>query len=311
MVVERLRGTFGDRLRSARERRGLSLRQIADTTKISLRALEALERNHLQELPGGLFSRAFVRSYATEVGLDPDEMVHEFLAEVEEDAPAPERPAAVPDEDFAVVESNRRIATTFLRLIAVSAPLVGLVLYFGVSGGTSDQTISPVAVPAPVTTTAEVPPRTEPIATPVAASDPASHASTPATAGDASAIPRPEVTTGRITPASVASDAVQPAPAGSDAVPAVDPKSLVVELVVTRPCWVSATVDGTKAIERLLKAGEREKLNVSRELSVTAADGAAVRLVINGQDAKPLGKAGDVVTVRVTPDNFKTLLSTR
>ena len=70
---------FGGKLRAARERRGLSLRQIAASTKISIAALEAIERNDLSNLPGGIFSRAFVRSYAIEVGLDPDATVHEFL----------------------------------------------------------------------------------------------------------------------------------------------------------------------------------------------------------------------------------------
>ena len=70
---------FGAKLRGARERRGVSLRQIAETTKISVAALEALERNDPSRLPGGIFSRAFVRSYAAEVGLDPEATVREFL----------------------------------------------------------------------------------------------------------------------------------------------------------------------------------------------------------------------------------------
>jgi transcriptional regulator with XRE-family HTH domain len=70
---------FGGKLRQARERRGISLRQIAASTKISIAALEALERNDASRLPGGIFSRAFVRSYAVEAGLDPDQTVREFL----------------------------------------------------------------------------------------------------------------------------------------------------------------------------------------------------------------------------------------
>src|SRR5215218_10709633 len=79
MPGDRASGGFGGKLRDARERRGVSLRQIANATKISIAALEALERNDLSKLPGGIFSRAFVRSYAIEVGLDPDAAVHEFL----------------------------------------------------------------------------------------------------------------------------------------------------------------------------------------------------------------------------------------
>ena len=74
-------GGFGAKLREARERRGISLRQIANATKISVAALEALERNDISRLPGGIFSRAFVRSYAIEVGLDPDKAIQEFIAQ--------------------------------------------------------------------------------------------------------------------------------------------------------------------------------------------------------------------------------------
>src|SRR5438477_420935 len=60
---------FGGKLRQARERRGISLRQIASSTKIAAAALDALEKNDISKLPGGIFSRAFVLSYAVEVGL--------------------------------------------------------------------------------------------------------------------------------------------------------------------------------------------------------------------------------------------------
>ena len=70
---------FGARLRRARERRGLPLQAIADATKVSVAALEALERNDPSRLPRGIFSRAIVRSYAIQVGLNPDTTVHAFL----------------------------------------------------------------------------------------------------------------------------------------------------------------------------------------------------------------------------------------
>ena len=70
---------FGAKLREARERRGVSLRDIAAHTKFSVAALEALERNDPSRLPGGIFARAFVRSYAAEVGLDPEATVREFV----------------------------------------------------------------------------------------------------------------------------------------------------------------------------------------------------------------------------------------
>src|ERR1700730_1296541 len=81
MAVDRTPGDFGSRLRDARERRGMSLRHIANATKITVAALDALERNDISRLPGGIFSRAFVRSYAIEVGLNPDEAIRDFIAQ--------------------------------------------------------------------------------------------------------------------------------------------------------------------------------------------------------------------------------------
>src|SRR6266487_4924863 len=91
---------FGGKLRQARERRGISLRQIASSTKIAAAALDALEKNDISKLPGGIFSRAFVRSYAVEVGLDPDETVKEFLERFQADpAGSAAGPPPMPEED--------------------------------------------------------------------------------------------------------------------------------------------------------------------------------------------------------------------
>ena len=75
--------TVGARLREAREKRGVSLRQIASNTRISVMSLEALERSDLSRLPGGIFTRAFIRAYAEQVGLDgsvPYDLRHSFAS---------------------------------------------------------------------------------------------------------------------------------------------------------------------------------------------------------------------------------------
>jgi cytoskeleton protein RodZ len=71
--------TFGENLRRERELRGISLHEIAEATKISVSFLKALEQDHFDVLPGGLFRRSFVRQYAKHVGLDADRVVAEFL----------------------------------------------------------------------------------------------------------------------------------------------------------------------------------------------------------------------------------------
>jgi transcriptional regulator with XRE-family HTH domain len=69
---------FGDRLRLAREEKGLSLEAIAQSTKIGASLLASLERGDCSRWPGGVYSRAYVRSYAQAVGLDPKSLSDEF-----------------------------------------------------------------------------------------------------------------------------------------------------------------------------------------------------------------------------------------
>src|SRR5208337_1972142 len=69
---------FGENLRREREMRGVSLEEISSATKISLRFFEAIEREDFSKLPGGIFSRSFVRSYARYLGLDEDRVMAEF-----------------------------------------------------------------------------------------------------------------------------------------------------------------------------------------------------------------------------------------
>lgn len=85
-------GDFGSRMRLAREQRGISLREIAESTKLSVSALEALERDDISRLPGGIFSRGFVRSYAAEIGVDPETAVREFLSQFPDDSIAASGP---------------------------------------------------------------------------------------------------------------------------------------------------------------------------------------------------------------------------
>jgi cytoskeletal protein RodZ len=134
MGAQQAPGDVGSRLREARERRGLTLRQIANATKISVLALEGLEKNDVARLPGGIFSRSFVRSYALEVGLDPDEMIEAFLAQFGPDSAARgHRMSDRADEDLAV-ESDRRAAMAVLLLVVISVPLELAVLYFASAG---------------------------------------------------------------------------------------------------------------------------------------------------------------------------------
>jgi transcriptional regulator with XRE-family HTH domain len=147
MSVDRPSGDFGGTLRAARERRGVSLRQIANATKISVAILEGLERNDISKLPAGIFGRAFVRSYAIEVGLDPETTIQDFIAQFPADSVTAGHPASAQVEDHEAHESDRRMATTFVRLIAISVPIAAAVVYFGLAGRQgADPEVNPIAV---------------------------------------------------------------------------------------------------------------------------------------------------------------------
>ena len=270
MAGERTSGDFGGKLREARERRGVTVREIASATKISSRVLEALERNDISLLPGGIFSRAFVRSYAIEVGLDPEATIQDFIAAFPHDSVTAGHPRSNQIEDHEAIESERRTATTFLRLGVISVPIAAIVLYFATVGR---HTMS-------ARQTAEPPP-------------PAPAAAAPSPARDAGVPPSPP-----------AAD-----PAAAAAPPAEE--HLTIGLSAKKPCWVSATVDGQKAIERLLQSGEQKTLEVRREMVLTAGDASAISLTLNGAEARPLGKSGEVVTTRVNLANFKDFLQNR
>jgi transcriptional regulator with XRE-family HTH domain len=70
---------FGVRLRAQRERRGLTLDQVAASTKIKTSLLSGLERNDLSRWPKGIYGRAFVRAYADAIGCSEESLVDEVL----------------------------------------------------------------------------------------------------------------------------------------------------------------------------------------------------------------------------------------
>ena len=84
--------SLGARLRRRREDQRIALSTIAERTKIKSTLLEALERDDISQWPAGIYRRAFIRSYAHAIGLDPDLVVREFL----ELHPDPEEAVAEP-----------------------------------------------------------------------------------------------------------------------------------------------------------------------------------------------------------------------
>lgn len=132
--------SFGAWLRRERERRSITLRAIADRTKIGVGLLEALERGDVSRWPGGIYRRAFVRSYAEAVGLDADLVVANFERVFPSDpslvGAAPAVVAAPPSEEpemrlSLVTPAVGGVTASALRIAARD---VGAVLGLGVCG---------------------------------------------------------------------------------------------------------------------------------------------------------------------------------
>lgn len=312
-AAERDSGDIGSMLKAAREQRGVSLRHISSTTKIPVAALEALERNDISRLPGGIFSRSFVRSYALQVGLDPDATIEKFITQFPELAMTAAHAAAEQQEEEEQHDSNQQTAATFLRLIAISVPVVAGLLYLGTVSRRSAEP-SRTAELAPAAATApQAPQASSGAPTPSLGGQPATSEVPAASAGSSPTAPervRPAPAPEPARPAVPPPNPVASSPASSPAA-APDPSERVtVAVVATGPCWVSAIVDGERVVAREFQTGERIAFEFGRSVVLTAGDAAALAVTINGEDARPLGSAGQVVTVRVTPTNFKGYLAT-
>jgi len=73
---------FGEKLRRQRESRNITLREISDSTKINKRYLEALECNDFDALPGGVFTKGYIRTFAESIGMDPEPLLDDYRNEL-------------------------------------------------------------------------------------------------------------------------------------------------------------------------------------------------------------------------------------
>jgi cytoskeleton protein RodZ len=274
---------FGSQLKQARESRGISLRQIATSTKISTVALESLERGDLSKLPGGIFSRAFVRAYAIEVGLDPDDVVAQFLVELgvhESQADKGEVHPEVTADDRAFLEQQRRAAMGLRIAIVVFVVLVIVaVMAWRVTNGATTEGNAPAPEQTP------------------AVSDSAQTPESTVGGGLASDSPDVTTTTGE------APSAGGPA-ALSEQVPlTASTRALWIDVMATESCWLQVTTDGNVVPGRVLAAGERLRFEASREMVLQVGSAGAITWSVNGRQARSLGRIGDVRTVTISSAN--------
>jgi len=97
-------------------RNGVSLEEIAEQTKISIRFLRAIEAERFDELPGGIFARSYIRQYAAAIGFDEDELLRRYRESAGENGdrqrPAPRK------EPMREVPPGRRAGSFWMRFLS-------------------------------------------------------------------------------------------------------------------------------------------------------------------------------------------------
>jgi transcriptional regulator with XRE-family HTH domain len=256
------------RLRAARERAGLSLEDISATTKIRIAALQAIERGHFERLPGDFYARAFLKAYAREVRLPPDEIVHEYDAS---------RPVAQPQPDTSVSRpepgrnAERAKARPRPRAPHLALPsLWPLILSLPRNAGV----VIAFALVLLVTTLV----RNRP------AGERAPEQGAVGTSGVVEAPSVPRVLAPR---------------------PEAAPEKLTLEIHPSGPTWVTGAADGTRVLYRLIAPGEHVTVEARNDLTFRIGNAAAFSYTINGVSGKPLGGPDDVREFRITRENYR------
>ncbi|MBP1605439.1 MAG: cytoskeletal protein RodZ [Acidobacteria bacterium] len=295
---------LGARLREAREHRNLTLQALAERTKIPAANLDAIETEQVHKLPGGIFARSFVRAYAREVGLDPEEAVRDFLRAHPEHAP----PDAQDVHDQEPIEpTGSGSAGRLVVVIVAFAVLVvaGFVGYRWLEGRDPTFSFWSQATSPDASVTSRPPAEAE-------SSQPSARvADQGLETGDIANVPAPSSTVvppdaNAGAPTTRAEPAVEPqappVPTPSEPVPVVPTSGIRLEIHPSAPCWVRVSADGRVRIERLVQPGERPVVVAAEGIQLQVGDAGAFDYTINGQRGRPLGPAGRVVRVEIARD---------
>jgi cytoskeleton protein RodZ len=269
--------------------RGISLNEIAESTKISRRHLESLENEEFDSLPGGVFNRGFVRAYARFVGINEEQAVADYNAVRSEPEPTPDQfPLEVhikPDRELNPKRSP-------LPLILAVAALIGFIVMVWARSRSHQPEPATAAAPAPSSASTPAP----------------SSASTPA-GGDS---PPKQISTPTpiVTPVQAATpQSPQPVPpaaikkaAASGAIPTPTPtdRTFVVAVRAKEDAWVSLVADGKTSWEGVLKPNKQRLVRAGRQVVLTTGNAGGIVVSHNGKVLRALGSESEVRTLTFT-----------
>lgn len=118
--------TLGEKLRQAREERGISIAEVAEQTRISPHYLEFIENDDYRTLPGGIFNKGFVKSYAKYVGIDENEALQDYSKLISsQDSEISEEPKTYRPE----VLTDDRSSSSLLPTLIIAAIILGLMTW--------------------------------------------------------------------------------------------------------------------------------------------------------------------------------------
>jgi len=255
-------------LRATRERSGLTLEEISARTRIKVTFLQAMERGEFEQLPGDFFARAFLRTYARELHLSPDEIVHEYDASRRAAEPARQRVMAPVTQRKEDLQHEREVSDRALRAVAPSR--------------WAGWAMAPAAVILLVTVFLFVRPD-----------------------GGGPAESLAVGTSGQLEAAQPAPVPLPIAPAAPET--SQEPETLLVDIRATGTTWISGYADGKRVVYRLFRAGDEVTVQ-GTELSFRVGNAGAVDYSINGAPAMAVGGRGDVREFTITRENYQSLL---
>jgi cytoskeletal protein RodZ len=273
--------TLGERLRVAREQRGMSLTQAAAETRILQRYLVALEEGDYANLPGDVYARGFVRSYAKLLDLPIEEAIEIYRRERGQTEPIKIIPAtSAPRIRNFFVPSFLGVFFVVLSLIGVSYLILNATNSLQ-AGELLSATLTPTQGPTPPPLPTPIPEATN---APIAA---ATSAALP-TSGPAGFAPTTLIAT------------VIPSPTPQLGAP-------IILDVRTEPgdspgSWLQIKTDGQTVYQKVLGPGQSVRFNAQRTVWLRAGNAAVVSVTINGQLQPPLSTTpGEVVTFSWPP----------
>lgn len=293
-------GSLPADLKTEREKRNISLAQIAADTRISLHYLESLEEGRYSELPGGMYNRAFLRAYCESLNLNQQEIMQRYEGET-----------VSPTEKLQKSKVHIPQKTSSLRpnpiLIWSLALLISAIGIF-ISRHWIADVFSPYFSHAP---SASLPHELEQ----KTAAAPSVERALPGVtqAAEPALLPANTVPeTSPPLPATEQTTPAQPPVAQAAATPDLTPpllqSSLQLEVGVSEQCWVSVEQDGSRSFKKLMGPGDVQHLYASEQFFIIVGNAGGVHLKINGKPAKPLGKPGEVVKILINEKNLRDYL---